>query len=237
MARDTRHVLFALLRGCSLAGMFGVVALAGSVLAASGCYVVVCDDDEDWDDDDDSHDDDDDCYDDDDDGSDDDDDGSSSSAESQGADDDAEWKLLEYGLVPSQEPGAHAVQCLIDIRGFSLRSKLGPGVYGDDEIRNFTGKVLQANAELLVPPAEQGRLRFDSIDHQQSFILVSYVQELVRGGLVEGEAEIATLVPGATLVFILDLHGRLIEIDSTLRIDVAIAGEAGAVDEAGAAGQ
>ncbi len=187
-----------------------VIVLAAGVLGGARCHAFrdCCDDDDRSNDDDDSCD----CNDDDDDGF-----FSSTAVPTAGGEAGREaidWKLHEYQLLVGTEPGAPAVAGLIDIRGFSLSRQLGPGVFGNAEIQLFTGNVLHGNQELFALPAEAGRLRFDAIDHQEHFILVSYVQERVSA------EEIATLVPDATLTFVLDLHGRLIEIQNRTRLDV-----------------
>ena len=207
-------------RGLQITGTVAALSLMTGVLTGGGCYVSSCDDDDDdWDDDDfdDDGDDDDDCWDDDDSDDDDDDDAGGSSLDAT-AEASVDWQLRDYRLIPEEEPGAHPVRSLVSIRGFSLTSKLGPGIYGDPELQHFTSEVLRANEELIGLPDGPGRLRFDAIEHPASFMLVTYVQELV-----DLERDVATVVPGAALTFVFDLHGRLIEIDGTLRLDAAAA--------------
>jgi len=193
------------MRGLKVVAPTVALALATGILTGGSCRYSSCDDDDDsWDDDDD-------CYDDDDD-----DDGWSSSTARPGEEAGAiDWLLRDYLLIPTNEPGAHPVSSVISIRGFSLAGKLRPGIYGDPELQQFTANVLHANVDLFALPPGQGRLRFDSIEHTSDFALVTYVQELVDG------RDVATVVPGAALTFVFDLHGRLIEVDNSLRADAA----------------
>ena len=184
------------LRLLKTVGMIGGLLLLTEVLGGSwGCVVSSCNHDDC------SHDD---CS------HDDDDDSSSSQAQAKPA---VDWTLRECKVLPADERGAHPVRSVIDIRGFSLRSKLGADVFGDAEIQQFTSQLLHANEALIGLPEGPGHLRFDAIDHQPGFIRASYVQELVD------ERDVATLLPGAALRFVLDLQGRLIEIDGSLRLD------------------
>jgi len=208
-----RRPLLALLLGFArIVGAAAVLVAAAGVLGGASCRVrSSCDDDDGFDDDDDAFDDDDD------DCGDDDDDGFFSSTDAEGTaalGPEVDWTLREYRLSESDDLGAHSVSSLSAIRGFSLTSKLGPGVFGDAELTAFTANVLKTNEALIGVAPEHGRLRFDAIEHQQHFTFVNYAQELVD------ERDVATAVPGALLTFVFDLHGRLIEIDNATRIDV-----------------
>jgi hypothetical protein len=192
-------------RGLRLLAALAVLVVAAGVLGGASCSTR-CDDD-------DSTDDDDDC-DDDDDSWDDDDDSLSTSGDEDASAASADWLLREFRVIPSQAPGEHPVQGVAAIRGFSLAAKLGPGVYGNAELELFTANVLHANQDLIGVQARHGRLRFDSIEAARDYTFVRYAQELVD------ETDAATLVPGAWLTFVFDLHGRLLEIDNATRTDV-----------------
>ena len=205
------------------AGAVAVLLVGGGVLVGSSCTVAAktCfDDDDDSDDDDDGSDDDDDggdddCFDDDD--WDDDEDFSVAANGRLQRRLPIDWTLRDFALIEADLPGAAPAAVLLEIRGFSLGSKLGPGIWGDAEIRRFTELVLRGNPALFELPAGAGQLRFDSIDHQEHFILVRHVQERVS------DDDLATLLPGAAITFVLDLHGRLIEVQNTTRHDVVAA--------------
>jgi hypothetical protein len=196
------------------AGVLAALVAGAGVMVGSNCTVAVTtcfDDDDDADDDDDDSDGD--CFDDDD--WDDDEDVFVASNGTLQRRLPIEWTLRDFALLEADEPGAAPAAVLLEIRGFSLGSKLGPGVYGDAEIRRFTELVLRANPALFELPEGAGQVRFDGIDHQEHFILVRHVQELVS------EDDLATLLPDAAITFVLDLHGRLIEVQNTTRHDAA----------------
>lgn len=177
-----------------------LIAAAGSLGGAHCTVRAGCDDDDLFDDDDDDwDDDDDDC---------DDDDGWSTAAEPGAPDPAVDWTLREYQLLESAEPGRAPAANLLSIRGFSLSRKLGPGVFGDPELTLFAGNVLHHNPQLFALPEGAGQLRFDGIEHQEHFILVHYAQELVHPD------DTATRVADASLTFVIDLHGRLIEVQN-----------------------
>ena len=190
-----------------------VLVLAAGALGGASCSVSTgCDDDYYDDDDDGWFDDDDDGWDDDDDDCDDDDDGSSSAAGAGRAKGAVDWTLRDYQQIEAQEPDAAPIAGLIAIKGFSLSRQLGPGVFGDPQIRLFTEQVLSGNPQLFALPPEAGTLRFDAIDHEEHFILVRYAQERIGGDGV------AQLRPGATLTFVLDLHGKLVEVQNQTKM-------------------
>lgn len=193
----------------SLRAVGVILALVGAagVMGGASCSVRSGCDDDDWDDDDD-------CWDDDDDGWDDDDDGFFSAFQPGGAsrsESAIDWTLHDYQRVDAAEPGAAPVAGLLSIRGFSLSSKLGPGVHGDDDVIRFTDRVLHGNDPLFALPADAGQLVFDHLDHQPDFTLAVWRQELAAA---DGSAR---RVRDATLTFVLDLHGRLIEVQNLTR--------------------
>lgn len=192
-----------------------VLVLAAGALGGASCSVRTgCDDDYYDDDDDGWFDDDDDGWDDDDDDCDD-DDGSSSAAGAGGADGAkraVDWTLRDYQQIEAQEPDAAPIAGLIAIKGFSLSRQLGPGVFGDPQIRLFTEQVVAGNPQLFALPPEAGTLRFDAIDHEEHFILVRWVQEQI------GADGVARLRPSASLTFVLDLHGKLVEVQNQTKI-------------------
>jgi len=196
------------------AGVVAALVAGASVMVGSSCTVAVTtcfDDDDDWDDDDDDSDGD--CFDDDD--WDDDEDMVVAANGRLQRRVPIDWTLREFALLEADDPGAAPAAVLLEIRGFSLFSKFGPGVYGDAEIRRFTELLLLGNPALFELPEGAGRLRFDGIDHQEHFILVRHVQELVS------DDDLASVVPDAAITFVLDLHGRLIEVQNTTRHDAA----------------
>lgn len=204
------------------AGMVAALVAGAGVMVGSNCTVAVStcfDDDDDSDDDDEGSDDDDDggsdddCFDDDD--WDDDEDFSVASNGRLQRRLPIDWALREFALIEADDPRAAPVAVLLEIHGFSLGSKLGPGVHGDAEIRRFTELVLLGNPALFELPDGAGRLRFDGIDHQEHFILVRHVQELVS------DDDVATPLADAAITFVLDLHGRLIEVQNTTRHDAS----------------
>ncbi len=196
----------------TLAKLAVLVVAAGAMGGASCTVRGGCDDDYYDDDDDGWFDDDDDGWDDDDDDCDDDDDGFSSSAGAGGAPRAVDWTLRDYQQIDAQGPDAAPIAGLIAIKGFSLSSKLGPGVFGDPQIRLFTQQVVDGNPQLFALPPEAGTLRFDTIDHEEHFILVRWVQEQLGGDGV------AQRRPGATLTFVLDLRGKLVEVQNLTKI-------------------
>jgi hypothetical protein len=197
-----------------------LLVLATGALGGASCHLRSCDDDDSFDDDDDGgFDDDDDSFDDDDDGGcDDDDDGSASSTGGRrgGAATEVDWVLREYTLVRSDDPGAHPVRSLLDVRGFSLSAKLGAGVFTDAHFADFAARLLAANEPLLGLPPQAGRHAFAAVEHGPDFVLVSCAQELVRA---DG---LTAPVPGAETALIFDLHGRLLEIENATRVDVGL---------------
>ncbi len=177
---------------------------AAGVMGGASCSVD-CDDDDCWDDDDDDWDDDD---------WDDDDDGWAASLFGSGGSVPAapvDWTLRDFQRVDAQEAGAAPAAGLLSIRGFSLSSKLGPGIHGDDAVIRFTDHVLRGNDPLFALPEGAGRIVFSHLDPEQDFTLVVWRQELERpdGTIVRPR--------DATLTFVLDLHGRLIEVQNLTR--------------------
>ncbi len=189
-------------------GRVAVLVLAAGALGGASCSVRSgCDGD-----DDDFFDDDDDGFDDDDDDCDDDDDGFFAAAGDRRHGQPVDWTLREFQQIESHDPDAAPIAGLIAIKGFSLSSKLGPGVFGDPQIRLFTQQLLDKNPSLFALPDGVGALRFDTIQHEQHFILARWVQER------PGDDGVARIVPGAVVTFVLDLHGKLVEVQNLTKI-------------------
>jgi len=199
-------------RAVRTAGLLLALVAGASVMVGSSCSVAWC-----WDDCD-CHDD---CHDGCHDCGHDDDDCDSCAASSASASGTAsprapvDWTLRDFALVESFESGAARAAVLLDVRGFSLATKLGPRVSGDAATRHFVERVLQANPLLFELADGAGRLRFDGIDHAPRSVLVRYAQELVS------DDGVATPVRDAAITFLLDRRGRLLEVWNTTRHDAA----------------
>lgn len=117
--------------------------------------------------------------------------------------------LTEYVVDLAQEAGRHPVARVRDIRHLSVFDMTTHGLAGSQDFTRFSQEVLDANPELLGLPEAAGHLRPRSVHFLDDLVVIAHEQ--VAGSPQDLDAP---AIPGAELLFVFDMLGRLHQIEN-----------------------